>query len=101
MKKWGTLLLAIWLVVSGLVDLTGLSFAGLGIVLALLAIAAGVLLVIEGRPRRLTQNLGILLLAIWLILSGVIALLEFSFPASGTLMALLAIAAGVVLILRH
>jgi hypothetical protein len=101
MKKWGTLLLAIWLVVTGLVALTGLSFAGLGVVLSLLAIAAGVLLLIEGSPRRLTQNLGILLLAAWLILGGVITLLDFSFPAGSTLLALLAIAAGVVLILRR
>ncbi len=101
MKKWGTLLLAVWLVATGLVELTGFSFAGLGIVLSLLAIAAGVLLLIEGRPSRLTQNLGILLLAIWLILSGLIALLGLSFPAQGALLALLAIAAGVLLILRR
>jgi hypothetical protein len=101
MKKWGTLLLAIWLVVTGLVALTGLSFAGMGVVLSLLAIAAGVLLLVEGGPRRLTQNVGILLLAAWLILGGAATLLDFSFAAGSTLLALLAIAAGVVLFLRR
>jgi hypothetical protein len=101
MGRWGTILLGIWLVVTGLVSITGLSFTGLGTILALLAIVAGVLLLIEGRSRRLTQNLGVLLLAIWLILTGAIALLGLSFTASGTIAAILAIAAGVLLLLRR
>jgi len=44
---------------------------------------------------RLTKNLGMLLLAIWLILGGLIPLLNLSFSGLGTLMAILAIAAGV------
>jgi hypothetical protein len=43
---------------------------------------------------RLNKNLGMLLLGIWLILTGVIPLLNLSFSGLGTLMALLAIAAG-------
>jgi len=43
---------------------------------------------------RLTKNLGMLLLAIWLILGGLIPLLNISFSGLGTLMAVLAIAAG-------
>jgi hypothetical protein len=43
---------------------------------------------------KLTKNLGMLLLGIWLILTGVIPLLNLSFSGLGTLMALLAIAAG-------
>jgi hypothetical protein len=43
---------------------------------------------------KLTKNLGMLLLGIWLILTGVIPLLKLSFSGLGTLMALLAIAAG-------
>lgn len=44
---------------------------------------------------KLTKNLGMLLLGIWLIISGLIPLLNFSFSGLGTLMAILAIAAGV------
>jgi hypothetical protein len=48
---------------------------------------------------RLTRNLGLLLLAIWLILSGLIPLLNLSFSGAGTLMAILAIAAGVLVLI--
>ncbi|MBI5032154.1 MAG: hypothetical protein HZB51_16610 [Chloroflexi bacterium] len=40
----GMLLLAIWLIVTGLIALLGLSFSGLPIIMAILAIAAGVLI---------------------------------------------------------
>ncbi len=42
----GLLLLAIWLILQGLVALFGLSVAGLGTILALLALAAGVLILL-------------------------------------------------------
>jgi len=44
-----------------------------------------------------TKNLGMLLLGIWLIVTGVIPLLNLSFSGLGTLMAILAIAAGVLI----
>jgi len=47
---------------------------------------------------KLTRNLGMLLLAAWLILTGVIPLLNLSFSGLGTLMAVLAIAAGVLIV---
>jgi len=47
---------------------------------------------------KVTRNIGMLLLAIWLILTGVIPLLNFSFSGLGTLMAALAIAAGILII---
>jgi hypothetical protein len=40
------LLLAAWLVMTGLIPLLNLSFSGLGTVMAILAIAAGVLIVV-------------------------------------------------------
>lgn len=43
---------------------------------------------------KLTKNLGMLLLGIWLIFNGLIPLLNLSFSGLGTLMAILAIAAG-------
>jgi hypothetical protein len=45
-----------------------------------------------------TRNLGMLLLGIWLILSGLIPLLDLSFSGLGTLMAILAIAAGALIL---
>jgi hypothetical protein len=37
-------LLAIWLILSGLISLLGLSFAGLGVVMGLLALVAGIVI---------------------------------------------------------
>ncbi len=42
-KQPGRLLLGIWLVMSGLIGLLNLSFSGMGVIMAVLAIAAGAL----------------------------------------------------------
>ncbi len=47
---------------------------------------------------KLTKNLGFLLLGIWLIITGLIPLLNFSFSGLGTIMAGVAIAAGALII---
>jgi hypothetical protein len=48
---------------------------------------------------KITRNLGLLLLAIYLILQGLIPLLHLSFAGLYVVMAILAIAAGVLLLL--
>jgi hypothetical protein len=48
---------------------------------------------------KLTKNLGMLLLGIWLILTGLIPLLNLGLPVLGTVMTILAIAAGVLILL--
>ena len=48
---------------------------------------------------KLPKNLGMVLLAIWLILQGALSLVSISFPGKGILLAALAIAAGVLLLL--
>jgi len=47
---------------------------------------------------KFTKNLGMSLLGIWLIMNGLIPLLNLSFSGLSTLMAVLAIAAGVLLL---
>jgi hypothetical protein len=46
-----------------------------------------------------TKNLGMLLLAIWLILTGLLVFVPVAFAYTGQLLAMLAIAAGVLLLL--
>jgi hypothetical protein len=46
---------------------------------------------------RFTRNVGMFLLAIWLVLTGLVPLLNLSFSGLGTVMAILAIAAGVLI----
>jgi hypothetical protein len=48
---------------------------------------------------KLTRNIGMLLLAAWLVLTGLVPLLNLSFSGLGTVMAVLAIAAGVLIAL--
>ena len=45
-KNVGMLLLAVWLIVTGLIPLLNLSFSGLGVIMAILAIAAGALIIV-------------------------------------------------------
>ena len=47
---------------------------------------------------RVLRNLGMLLLGVWLVLSGIVPLLSLSFVGLGTLMSLLALAAGIAIL---
>jgi len=46
-KKIGVILLSIWLIVQGLMVILHLSFQGSAVIMAILAIAAGILLLID------------------------------------------------------
>ena len=48
---------------------------------------------------KLPKDLGLLLLGVWLILTGLIPLLNFSFTGLATIMSVLAIAVGVALLM--
>lgn len=100
----GAILVGSWLILTGLVGLGVLDVPGIGVILASLAIAAGITLLVPmtGRgPKTMTAlpRMGALLLAIWLLLTGLSALAALSFPQSNLIMGLLALAAGVLLIL--
>lgn len=47
---------------------------------------------------KLNRNVGMLLLAVWLVLTGLVPLLNLGFSGLGTVMAILAVAAGVLII---
>jgi hypothetical protein len=46
-RRLGMLLLAIWLILEGLILLFSLSFTGLNIIMGILALAAGILILLE------------------------------------------------------
>lgn len=49
---------------------------------------------------RLTKNIGMILLAVWLIVGGLMVLIPaFTFSGAGTVMAILAIVAGVFILI--
>ena len=47
----------------------------------------------------LTRNVGMLLLGIWLILTGLLQIASISIPGIGIIMALLAIVAGILILM--
>jgi hypothetical protein len=47
---------------------------------------------------KTTKNLGMLLLGIWLIITGLVPLLNLGFSGLGTLMAIMATAAGALIL---
>jgi hypothetical protein len=55
----------------------------------------------EMSNMKLPNNLGMILLAIWLILYGLIALFSLSFQGLSLIMAILALAAGILILLNH
>ena len=50
---------------------------------------------------KLTKKLGMLLLSIWLIMTGLLQVVSIPIPAIGMILALLAIAAGVLILLER
>lgn len=96
----GTFLLAIWLILFGLNPLLNLNIPSSETVLAIIAIIAGILIILDIRVQP-TRNLGRLLLSIFLILMGLFPLLSITFPAQTLVLAVLAIAAGVLLLLNR
>jgi hypothetical protein len=89
-------LLGIWLILEGLLPLLRITIPFSDTLLALLAIAAGVVILL--RPVKPTTKLGVLLLGIWLIATGLLPSLNLNIPASDIILALLAIAAGIVIL---
>jgi hypothetical protein len=49
---------------------------------------------------KLASNLGLLLLGVWLVLFGALPLLNISFQGMGTVLNVLAIAAGVLILMN-
>ncbi len=104
MQRIGVFLLAAWLILSGLLPLLNVNLPQSGLLLAILAIAAGVFLLLEGRTGgrgRYNVRLGVLLLAIYLILVGLLPFLNVTVPGLSLVMALLAVAAGVLLLVQR
>jgi len=96
----GMVVLGIWLIFSALLSLLNTGFAGSGVILAGLAIVAGIAILIE-RESSLRSDLGILFLCIWLIVTGLLGLFSLGFTGSGPVLAVLAIVAGVLILLNE
>lgn len=49
--------------------------------------------------NKLTKNMGMLLLSIWLIASGLLQVVDIAIPSSGIILAVLAIASGIFILM--
>jgi hypothetical protein len=98
-KRIALIVLAVWLIATGLFALIDLSFAGSGLVLNILAIAAGVLILLQGDSW--SAKIGMILLGVWLVLKGLVAVAGVSFQGVNLVLNLLAIGAGVLILLEE
>ncbi len=101
MKTWTNILLGIWLILTGMAHLGGIRFSGSGAILQALAVVTGILFMLVDRSEKLWPRTGNILLGIWLLATGLIPLLHIRFSGMSVVLAVLAIAAGVVLLIRR
>jgi hypothetical protein len=97
LKNLGMIVLGIWLIATGLLPLLKIDVPASGTILAVLAIIAGILILL--RPSALPKKLGLILLCVWLIAQGIWPLLGLSFAGGTLILNLLAILTGIVLLL--
>jgi hypothetical protein len=95
----GFLLLSIYLIAWGLLRILPIRATGLNTVLDLVALGAGVFLLAGARGRNLSRYPGMLLVSLWLLLSGLAGLTTLGIPGFGLILALLALVAGFFILL--
>jgi hypothetical protein len=100
-NRLGIILLSIWLILNGVVNLFSVHLPAGDVILPALAIVTGIVILANPRKSRLSGRLAIWALALFLILSGLLSLVSIHFPAGGQIVALLAVAAGVLLLIER
>ena len=108
-RDLGLLLAAIWLILTGAIALFGLNFPNLNLLMALLALASGAIILLESsnalkwtkwtKTKRTQRALGMILLGVWLVLSGLFTLTGLNFSGQALVMGLLALLAGLFILL--
>ena len=98
-ENLSTLLVAVYLIVTGVVSILGIHIAVLSNLIPLIALVAGLLLLIG--TGKLPKSLGIVLLGVWLILKGLMPFVYISIPYFAFLTDGFAIAAGILILLRR
>jgi len=91
------LFLSIWLILFGLLSLTGIKIPMS--IIYVLGIITGILLLVS--KAKLSGNLGRFLLGIWLIVTGLFPFLALDIPYYQIIMNILAICAGVFILLKR
>lgn len=100
MKNLHILLLSLYLLLVGVFSLFGISFPGLNYLFGVLAIAAGVFIIKDGKTG-VFNTLNSILLAIFLILNGVLSIFGILFEQSYLVVGILALIVGVLIIIDN
>lgn len=93
----GMLLLGIWLILFGLLVITGIKIP-INLIY-LLAIITGILLLVS--KARISGSIGVILLGIWLVLKGLLPFINIEIPQVSIILSLLAICTGIFIILKR
>jgi hypothetical protein len=101
MKTWANIFLGIWLIITGLIHLGGISFSKSGIILAVVGIVTGILFFIADSSEKISTQIGSILLGTWLVAGGLVSLFHVRFTGSGVVLAVLAVAAGVMALITR
>ncbi len=101
MKRWGIILLGAWLVITGLISLTNFNFRGSSLIMSLVAVAAGILLLLGDRNMKRSARAADIVLGVWLIAVGLFPLLDIRFHGSHTVLNVLALGAGALILIRR
>ena len=101
MKTWANILLGIWLIITGLIHLGGISLSKSGIILAVFGVVTGILFFIADSSEKIGTQIGSILLGTWLVAGGLMSLFHVRFTGSGVVLAVLAVAAGVMAVITR
>jgi len=95
----GAIFLGVWLALTGLVSLLNLYIPILANLLPLMALVSGILILL-GSPK-FSKSLGFILLGVWLVLKGLSPFLYIRIPYWGVFIDLLAVAAGILVLIKR
>jgi hypothetical protein len=97
-KRIAMIVLSLWLILTGLFAVADVGFPGSGLILNLLAIVAGVLILAQGQSW--SAKVGMVLLGVWLVVQGLLAVMDVGLRSVGLVVNLLPIAAGALILLE-
>lgn len=98
-KMAGTILLAVWLIVTGLSPFLKIQIPQLNMILPLIAVAAGMAILIT--TEKPSGTIGLSLLGIYLLARGLLPFLKFKIPGSTIALSIIAMMSGIFLIIRR
>jgi hypothetical protein len=98
LERLGMIFLAVWLILVGLMPFIGMGVPFASEITIVLALLAGVLLLVGMKGRKTAAKLGIVLLAVWLVASAAISLFGIIIPASVIILGVLAVISGILIL---